>query len=145
MDVVLNLGEKRRKKQWKFERSMLRSLSIHDMRRDVQQIFFSDRIGQSVGTLYLLDYCLDIGIDAYLMGSEYGRFGYYGETIEQVEKRCMEELQAYIEQTTSQFSAWYDLGVGEEEKNRVKSTAFIRKWWKTGFLEGEKKFRLRLH
>ncbi|MDQ0256040.1 hypothetical protein J2S74_003439 [Evansella vedderi] len=145
MNVVTDLGERRRKKQWKFERSMLRSLKIDDMRKDVHDQFFHNLIGQSVGKLYLVDYCLDIGIDAYLLGSEYGRFGYYGETAEQVQERCRGELNAYIEQTTGQFGAWFSLTEQEKEIQREKCRAFILRWWKKGFQEGEKKYRLRLH
>ncbi|UTR12554.1 YbaK family protein [Evansella sp. LMS18] len=145
MNVVYNLGERRRKKQWKFERSMLRSLSIHEMRKDAERTFFSGQIGETVGTLYLMDFCLDIGIDAYLLGSEYARFGYFGETPEQAEKRCEEELDALAGQTASQFTAWYTGGERSIDEHRKKSSAFIKKWWKKGFTEGEKKYRLRLH
>ncbi|MDG5788078.1 DUF2521 family protein [Evansella sp. AB-P1] len=145
MNVVTDLGERRRKKQWKFERSMLRALSIEDMRKDVHERFFQNLVGQSVGKLYLIDYCLDIGIDAYLLGSEYGRFGYYGETEEQVQERCKEELNTYIRQTTSQFSSWFSLDSKEEEQQWHRSAGFIKKWWTLGFKEGEKKYRLRLH
>ncbi|MFA9556521.1 DUF2521 family protein [Evansella sp. AB-rgal1] len=145
MNVVTDLGERRRKKQWKFERSMLRTLSIDDMRKDVHDQFFHNLVGQSVGKLYLIDYCLDIGIDAYLLGSEYGRFGYFGESQERVQERCKEELETYIGQTTSQFSSWFSLTEEEERIQWEKSRVFILRWWNKGFQEGEKKFRLRLH
>ncbi|ADU28449.1 YbaK family protein [Evansella cellulosilytica] len=145
MNVVTDLGERRRRKQWKFERSMLRALSIEDMRKDVQEQFFDQLVGQSVGKLYLVDYCLDIGIDAYLLGSEFGRFGYYGETAEQAQHRCIEEINAYIEQTTGQFKSWFTLDEVETTIQHEKSRAFILRWWNKGFAEGEKKYRLRLH
>ncbi|SDZ37465.1 Protein of unknown function [Evansella caseinilytica] len=145
MDVIVDLGERRRKKQWKFERSMLRSLSIENMRKDVHNHFFTYHVGNSVSMLYLVDYCLDIGIDAYLLGSEFGRFGYYGEPAEKVQNRCRSELDSYIEQTANQFNAWFHLNEEEKQFFHEKSAEFISKWWTNGFKEGEKKYRLRLH
>ncbi|MBU9720184.1 MULTISPECIES: DUF2521 family protein [Bacillaceae] len=146
MNVITNLGERRRKKQWKFERNMLRSLSIDDMRKDVNEHFFSQLIGaETVSKLYLMDFCLDIGIDAYLLGSEYGRFGYYGETPDQAQTRCEEELETFTTQTASQFSAWFTLTEDEKFIQFERSRAFINRWWKKGFQEGERRYRLRLH
>ncbi|UCZ53408.1 YbaK family protein [Bacillus shivajii] len=145
MNVITSLGEKRRKKQWKFERSILRSLSIQTMKTDVFQTFFSQQFGESVGKLYLTDFCLDIGIDAYLLGSEFSRFGYYGDPPKKVKVRCQDELDAYIQQCVSQFQAWFHLDDNESDKVKEKCTAFLDKWWTTGFKEGEKRHRLRLH
>ncbi|MBU9710771.1 DUF2521 family protein [Evansella tamaricis] len=146
MNVITNLGEKRRKKQWKFERNMLRSLSIEEMRKDVNEQFFDQLIGaETVSKLYLVDFCLDIGIDAYLLGSEYGRFGYYGETAEQVQTRCKDELDTFITQTASQFTAWFTLTEKEKDIQYERSKAFINRWWNKGFTEGERRYRLRLH
>ncbi|WP_096186309.1 DUF2521 family protein [Evansella halocellulosilytica] len=145
MNVITSLGEKRRKKQWKFERSILRSLSIQTMKTDVFETFFSHQFGESVGKMYLTDFCLDIGIDAYLLGSEFSRFGYYGDPPEKVKLRCQDELRAYSEQCASQFMAWFTLDDKETAIIREKSTAFLDRWWIQGFKEGEKRHRLRLH
>lgn len=143
--VVTDLNERRRKKQWKFERSMLRSLSIEKMRTDANQMLLSHLFGDVVSKMYLLDFCLDIGIDAYLLGSEYGKFGYDGETAEQAYLRCKDDVDLFIFQTANQFYVWFTLTEEEQEQIYEKSKNFIFKWWKEGFIEGEKKYRLRLH
>lgn len=145
INVVTDLSERRRKKQWDFERSMLRALSIEAMRKDINERFFKSGIEESAGKMYVQDFCIDIGIDAYLLGSEFGKFGYDGETAEEAQARCNEGLNTYIEQTASQFFSWFTLTDAEQEQNWLDSKEFILNWWKLGFKEGEKKYRLRLH
>lgn len=144
-NVITDLNERRRKKQWNFERSMLRSLSIGDMRKDIQQIFLQQLFGDPISKMYLTDFCLDVGIDAYLLGSEYGKFGCDGETPEQARQRCQEDVDVFISQIANQFFAWFTLSEEDKEVIFYKSGQFIMKWWNEGFKEGEKKYRLRLH
>lgn len=144
-NVITDLSERRRRKQWKFERSMLRSLSIEDMRKDIHNMFLGALIGESISKLYMLDFCLDIGIDVYLLGSEFGKFGRIGETAEQAQVRCKEEIDTFICQLANQFFAWFTWTEVEKEEIILKSRRFILKWWKEGFKEGEKKYRMRLH
>jgi hypothetical protein len=145
MNVIFTLGEKRKQKQWKYQRSMLRSLSVNEMKKDIQRRFFAHSIEETVSQLYLQDFCLDIGIDAYLLGAEYARFGYYGESEFAVMQRCAEEISAQIEHTAAQFTAWMNLDEAQAEVYKEVATGYIYEWWRKGFDEGKKKYQLKLH
>ncbi|WP_096438234.1 DUF2521 family protein [Alteribacter populi] len=145
MNLITSFSEKRRKKQWNYERRVLRSLSISDLRKDVHQHFFTTIMMDRVSHMYLEDFCLDVGIDAYLLGSEYGRFGYFGETAEMAKQRCLEDLEIYCEQVAGQFQAWLKGSVTEEEQYKQLSETFVHRWWEKGFNEGVRRYRMKLH
>ncbi len=145
MNVIFTLGERRKEKQWKYQRSMLRTLSINDMKKDVQRRFFAHEDEETVSQLYLQDFCLDIGIDTFLLGAEFARFGYYGETEFMVMQRCTEEIKAQIDQTVAQFTAWLNLDQSQANVYKEVATGYIYEWWRRGFDEGKKRYQLRLH
>ncbi|UTW70800.1 DUF2521 family protein [Anaerobacillus sp. HL2] len=43
---------------------------------------------QKAGINFAEDACVDFAIDAYLLGAEFSRFGYYGENELSVRRRC---------------------------------------------------------
>lgn len=145
MNVIFTLGEKRKEKQWNYQRSMLRLLSINKMKTDVQRRFFAHENEETVSQLYLQDFCLDIGMDTFLLGAEFARFGYYGETEYMVMQRCTEEIKAQIDQTVAQFTAWLNLDEEQAKVYKEVATGYIYEWWRQGFDEGKKKYQLRLH
>ncbi|WP_158282301.1 DUF2521 family protein [Salipaludibacillus keqinensis] len=145
MNVIFTLGEKRKEKQWKYQRTMLRSLQISNMKKDVQRRFFAHEVQETVSQLYLQDFCLDVGIDAYLLGAEFARFGYYGESEFMVMQRCAGEIMAQIDQTVAQFSAWLNLDEPQADVYKEVATGYIYEWWRQGFDEGKKRYHLRLH
>ncbi|MCR6098221.1 DUF2521 family protein [Salipaludibacillus agaradhaerens] len=145
MNVIFTLGEKRKEKQWKYQRSMLRTLSINDMKKDVQRRFFAHEMEETVSQLYLQDFCLDVGIDAFLLGAEFARFGYYGEPEFTVMRRCAGEINMQIDQTVAQFVAWLKLDDAQTAVYKEVATGFIYEWWRQGFDEGRKRHQLKLH
>ncbi|MBM7096686.1 DUF2521 family protein [Bacillus sp. H-16] len=145
MNLITSFSEKRRKKQWNYERRVLRSLSISDLRKDVHQHFMTTIYMDRVSNMYLEDFCVDIGIDAFLLGSEYGRFGYFGETAETVKARCMDEIDIYAEQSAGQFYAWLGGSEADEERYKQMSEAFVHRWWEKGFNEGVRRYKMKLH
>lgn len=145
MTVITTFFEKQRKKQWMFERKVLRKLSLVEIRTNARNHFEALFSPQLVNHPYIEDFCIDLAIDAYLAGAEYSRFGYHGETMEQVRFRCsrkikdlngrlMDFLQLYIDENDLKLESIY-----------IASQVFIDYWWEQGFKEGEKRYRLRLH
>lgn len=145
MNVIFTLGEKRKEKQWKYQRSILRTLAVNDMKKDVQRRFFAYDMEETVSQLYLQDFCLDVGIDAYLLGADFARFGFYGESEFSVMQRCAGEINALIEQTAAQFTAWLNLDEAQSSVYKEVATGYIYEWWRKGFDEGKKRLQLRLH
>ncbi|WP_332632860.1 YbaK family protein [Halalkalibacter flavus] len=144
MTVTL-LSEKRREKQWKFERSVLRSLSLKKLRANVEDHFKSVVPFHFLSHPFLLDPCMDMAIDAYLLGAEYGKFGYLGESIVHVKRRCDDDVTEITHCIFNLLQGWLIESDYLLDSLQVATEAFVDHWWTKGFIEGEKRYRLRLH
>ncbi|QED45986.1 YbaK family protein [Cytobacillus dafuensis] len=147
MNVITTFNEKKREKQIKYERSVLREISIKTLKEKVQQLFGSSRF--VAGLLMnngIEEACYDVAIEAYLLGAHFSRFGFYGETIEAVKYRCRNEERHLIDTLYHFFLYW---GSGEEgvmnESLYYLCEEYVSYWWMEGFHKGERRHRLRLH
>ncbi|GAE32900.1 YbaK family protein [Halalkalibacter hemicellulosilyticus] len=143
--VVTTLADKRREKQWKFERSVLKSLSLKELKKDVQWHFESVFPAYMLSHPFLVDPCMDMAIDAYLLGADYAKFGYYGESEMDVKKRCDEELTEITHMVFYMMQGWLTDTEYVLDSLKVATDAFVHNWWIKGFREGEKRYRMRLH
>ena len=144
MNVISTFEERRRKKQWNFERQVLRKLTLSEIRGFVQTHFPDLFTEKKIGTTFLEDVCVDFAIDAYLLGAEYSRFGYFGETEIMVRQRCYPEYNEHVEHLYHQLSGWMFQYEHNEELFGL-CEGFILHWWEKGFHEGEKRYRMKLH
>ncbi|MGG5254644.1 YbaK family protein [Neobacillus sp. SM06] len=147
MNVITTLKDKRREKQIKYERSVLRDLSLSMLKERVNQYFGSTRIASSLlMNTGIEEACYDLALEAYLLGAKYSKFGYYGETIEQVRQRCFYEEKHLIDTLYNFLLYW---GSGEEgslsESLYYNCEQYVYTWWKDGFDKGERRHKLRLH
>ena len=55
--------------------------------------------------------CYDVALEAYLLGAKFSKFGYYGEDLDEVRKRCYREEKHLIDTLYNFFLYW---GNGEE-------------------------------
>lgn len=145
MTVVTTLADRRREKQWKFERSVLRKLSLKELKADVEEQFKPVVPFYFLSHPFLLDPCMDMAIDAYLLGAEYGRFGYMGESEKEVRRRCEEELTDISYSIFNLLQGWLLESDFLLDSLKVATETFVDCWWTKGFREGEKRYRLRLH
>ncbi len=142
--IVTTLSDRRRMKRWKFEREVLRKLSLEQLKQDAERSFRKVVPFYFLSHSYLLDPCMDMAIDAYLLGAEYSRFGYCGESEEQVLERCDEEVTELVFSLFNLLQGW--LTDGEALLNTLHEATrnFIEEWWRKGFNEGKRRHRLRL-
>ncbi len=144
MNVITTFEDRRRKKQWNFERQVLRKLSLSTIRGYIHNHFPSYFEQQQMGGGFIEDICVDFAIDAYLLGAEYSRFGYFGESESLVRNRCQEEHNELVHHLFNQFSVW--LSEAEQDESFSQSCEqFVIYWWEKGFHEGEKRYRMKLH
>ncbi|KYG33874.1 DUF2521 family protein [Alkalihalobacillus trypoxylicola] len=144
--VITNLSDKRRQKQWKFERGILRHLSIKGLKKHVEQHFRPIMPFQFLVNPFLLDPIMDLAIDAYLIGAEFSRICYLGETDEEVKLRCQLELQELSHSLFHILYGWFDTkGGSNEESLSILSDTFVDYWWERGLQEGKKRYRMKLH
>ncbi|MEH7107651.1 MULTISPECIES: YbaK family protein [Bacillaceae] len=147
MTVITTFKEKRREKQIKYERSVLRDLSINTLKERVKHYFGSTRIAQSfVMNSGIEEACYDVALEAYLLGAKFSKFGYHGETMEQVRMRCDQEEKHLVDTMFNFLLFW---GNGDEgtmsESLYYLCEQYVYAWWKDGFEKGQRRHKLRLH
>lgn len=147
MNVITTFKEKKREKQVKYERSLLKDISIQMLKTRVQKYFGSSRLTSSLlMKAGIEEACYDVAIEAFLLGAKMSRFGYYGETFESVQLRCESEIK-HLSDTLYNFLLYW--GHGEEatlsESLIYICEQYVDSWWREGFQKGERRHKLRLH
>ncbi len=142
--IVTTLSERRRMKQWQFERAVLQSLSLEELKYSAEKTFQDVVPFYFITHPFLLDACIDIAIDAYLVGAEYSRFGYLGEREDEVMERCDDQLTELVYSLFTLLQGWIDDETSVFEPLYTASTTFIHHWWRKGFKVGKKRHRLKL-
>ena len=147
MTVITTFKEKRREKQIKYERSVLRDLSINTLKERVKHYFGSTSLATSfVMNTGIEEACYDVALEAFLLGAKFSKFGYYGENVEDVRKRCFKEEKHLIDTLYNFLLYW---GNGQEgtmsESLYYLCEQYIIVWWKEGYEKGQRRHKLRLH
>jgi hypothetical protein len=147
MNIITTFGDKKREKQMKYERNMLRDLSIQMLKKSVQRHFGSSRLTENlVMKTGIEEACYDIAIEAYLLGARMSRFGFLGETIASVQTRCEQEMK-HLSDTFYNFLLYW--GHGDEgtlsESLVYMCEQYVSSWWTEGYQKGERRHKLRLH
>lgn len=147
MTLITTFTEKKREKQIKYERTLLRDLSIQALKKSVQNYFGASRITSGILLKSgMEEACYDIAIEGYLLGARMSRFGHFGETANQVQNRCENEMK-HLSDTMYNFILYW--GQGEEgiqsESLIFMCEQFVDSWWREGFHKGERRYKLRLH
>ncbi|MFT4415763.1 YbaK family protein [Fredinandcohnia humi] len=147
MNVITTFKEKRKEKQITYERKMLRELSLEGLKKNVSETFGSYfRMGTMLGSA-IEEGCLDVAIEAYLLGAKYSRFGYYGESVDEVKKRCYQYEKNLIDALYEFICYWGHIGDNGfvNESLYYACEHYVDYWWMEGFRKGEKRYRLKLH
>ena len=147
MNVITTFKEKHREKQIKYERSVLKDLSIKMLKERVQQYFGSTRIASNfIMNTGIEEACYDVALEAYLLGAKFSKFGYHGEDLEEVRRRCAKEEKHLIDTLYNFLLYW---GNGNEgamsESLYYQSEQYVHVWWREGFEKGQMRHKLRLH
>jgi hypothetical protein len=145
--VITTFKEKKREKQIKYERSVLRDISVNSLKERVRQYFGSTKIASSfVMNTGIEEACYDVALEAFLLGAKFSKFGYYGEDFECVRKRCYKEEKHLIDTLYNFLLYW---GNGEEgtmsESLYYLCEQYIHVWLSEGFEKGQRRHKLRLH
>ena len=141
VNVIVNLQERQREKQIKYERKMLRELSLENIKGRYQQYFGEGHID------VVEDGCIDVAIEAYLLGANYSKFGYYGESKSDVKIRCFHEEKHLIDTVFNFILYWGKIGLSESNQEGLYHCCegYIDAWWEEGFATGAKRHKMKLH
>jgi len=147
MNVIMGLQERQREKQIKYERRLLRDLSIENMKVRILDFFNNEySLGLCV-TDVLEEGCFDVAIEAFLLGGNYSKFGYYGESMEESRLRCKQEEKHLVDTLFNFLLYWGKAGKMDiySESLFYHCSAYVETWWLQGFQTGAKYYKLRLH
>ncbi|WP_459503657.1 DUF2521 family protein [Bacillus sp. C1] len=142
MNVIVSLQEKQKEKQLKYERRMLRELSLKTLRSNIRDAFDMKELHRQYE-----DYCIELGIESYLLGARYSKFGYYGESFFDVKYRALEEEQQLTEMLFQFLTSMTmrEIEPSDEDLLYTSCEQFISSWWREGYEKGERRYRLKLH
>ncbi|PEE44753.1 DUF2521 family protein [Bacillus pseudomycoides] len=142
MNVIVSLQEKQKEKQLKYERKMLRELSLKTLRSNIRAAFDMKELHRQYE-----DYCIELGIESYLLGARYSKFGYYGESFFDVKYRALEEEQQLTEMLFQFLTSMTMREIESSDKELLYESCeqFISSWWREGYEKGERRYRLKLH
>lgn len=148
VNVITTFPQKRRERQIRFERSVLRELSIEALKMSVRHFFGSfESEGGSQLVSAIEEGCYDIAIESFLIGIQYSRLGYYGVPWEEIRMRSEKELSSFS-QGLSEFIHYWTRGEEEQridEKLLESCKLYVENWFQEGFLKGKMKYKLKLH
>ncbi|WMJ16054.1 YbaK family protein [Geobacillus proteiniphilus] len=145
MAVITSLAEKRQEKQLRYERNMLRELSLEKLRNKALEHFVPFYTAYRIFPSVVEEGCIDLAIEAYLLGARYSRFGYYGEPADSVRCRCAQE-EKYLIDTLFDFLCFWG-NIDDDFLSQLLYDAceqYIANWWTEGFERGKKRRRLKL-
>lgn len=146
MAVITSFDIKKREKQIKYERAVLKEISIKELKEKVAQYFGSSNLTASIlMNSGIEEACYDVAIEAFLLGANYSKFSEYGEEVQIIKNRCKEE-DVHLKETLYHFLLYW----GSEESNKNESLyylceQFVDEWWLEGFTKANKRRKLRLH
>ncbi|WP_456272746.1 DUF2521 family protein [Bacillus sp. AK031] len=148
MNVITSFNSKRREKQIQHERKLLREISIKMLQESVRKHFGQIKIQGGVFMQQGFDEaCFDVAVEAYLLGGKMSKFGYKGESPEEVQDRCQTEMKHYIDTLYNFWLYWAELGVSNtvDESFYYSCEHFVETWWSEGYTNGIKRHKLRMH
>lgn len=148
LNIDRSLVKRRREKQIRYERSILRELSIKVLKKSVQQFFGSFHTGKGL----MLDNaveegCFDIAVESYLLGGQYSRVGYYGRNVDEIKERTKEQRENLAQALSEFIHYWTHLGAEDvrDESLLSRCEEFVDYWWLEGFEKGKMKYKMKLH
>jgi Protein of unknown function (DUF2521) len=145
MNDVISIKLKRQQKELKYEKKMLKELSLTEIKDKIEEYFgrFADRANSTI----IEDGCIDFAIEAFLLGAKYSRFGYYGESMQSANSRCQLDEKRLIDDLFDYFITWGKMHDKDILFDEIYFACdyFIQSLWKQGYLKGEKRYKLRLH
>ena len=141
---LINFQIKKREKDWKFERDILRELSITNLRLSVEMTFRTD------GPVYilshfrpLLDTAFDCAVEAYLLGATNSHS--LNDSLEKISKQRPQQIEVtatILKQYVEYYFAKYRFPM--IQKIFIQCEHLIYFWWLEGYKVGKKRKKLRL-
>jgi len=145
--VITTFPQKRRERQIRFERSLMRELSIETLRTSFRWFFDWQGFMASQSLLFAIEEgCYDIAVETFLFGSQFSRLGYFGVPWEEIHRRSQKQLSLFSRGLADFIHYW----VNENREREVEAdlldacSRFVEYWFREGFLKGKMKYKMKL-
>lgn len=147
MNVDTTFLKRRHEKQIRFERSLLRELSLEALKKSVGRFFgTAPASGGDMFGVAVEEGFYDIALEAYILGSRYSRIGYYGKPLEEVLESSEEERESYALALYDFITFWLSGRFGSGDvKLQETCRQFVKYWFIEGFNNGKLRYKMRLH
>lgn len=146
-NVILSFKEKRRAKQVNYERKVLKEITPKLLKERFASFLTTQHALGITFSQVLEEGCYDVAIEAYLLGANFSKFGFYGESEESVKMRCGQEGKHLVDTMYNFILYWGKISDFDvyNETLYYQCERYVDSWWKDGFSKGEKRYKLRLH
>lgn len=146
-EIITTFKEKRKNKQVKYERKVLKEITPKRLKESFQRFLDLQHVLGVTFSRVLEEGCYDVAIESFLLGANYSKFGYYGESEETVKERCFSQLHHLTDTLYNFFLYWGKISNFDlyNDALLVQCEQFVNSWWSEGFSKGEKRYKLRLH
>ncbi|MEH6941166.1 DUF2521 family protein [Bacillus sp. JJ722] len=146
-NVIFTFKEKRRDKQLRYERKVLKDLTPKLLKERFNAFLSNQRSLGITFSQVLEEGCYDVAIEAYLLGANFSKFGFYGESVDNIKARCFHEEKHLIDTLFNFILYWgkisdYDM---YNESLYYQCEQYVDNWWHDGFAKGSKRYKLRQH
>lgn len=143
----MSFQDKIREKQLKYERTMMKEISLKEIKKSVDSCFGHHFHIGLLNKGRIEEGCMDFAVESFLIGAKYSKFGCSGEALVDVQNRSRLEDKALLDEMYEYLLNW---GQKEEymlanESIYIASGHFLNIWWKEGYLRGMKRRKLRLN
>ncbi|WP_100486416.1 DUF2521 family protein [Sporolactobacillus pectinivorans] len=144
MGVVMDFKKRQQHKQMDFERRALQNLSFEKIEKTIHHSFDLYIPSVPSGGGIALEMCAEYALEAFLMGSAMGRFGFYGEDRETVYRRCEDSFERLLEDFCDFWRFWTTRD-SELAGLRESCKTYLHNWWLDGFETSLKRWKMKLH
>ncbi len=146
MTVITSFKEKKKDKQVKYEKKLLKELSLEKLMNGVK-LYFDPFFRRASFSQAIEDGGVDVAIEAYLLGASFGKIGHFGESFEEIKKRCYSEEKYLIDTLYEYLNYWGNFGDNDivSESLHMACEQYVSKWINEGFQKGIMRHKLRLH
>lgn len=146
-NVILSFKEKRRDKQLRYERKVLKDLKPK-LLKERYHSFMADQQSLGITSSHVLEEgCYDVAIEAFLLGANFSKFQHYGESVDTIKARCFHEEKHLIDTLFNFILYWGKISDFDmyNESLYYRCEQYVDNWWHDGFFSGAKRYKLRLH
>lgn len=147
MTVITSFTAKRREKQWKWERTILKEITLNHIHESVMSHFGSVKVmGGKPLQESVVEGCYDVAIEAYLLGAQFSHLIHRGEKHDAIEIKSISTRKHITDTLYNFWLYWAKIGDhgGMDESIYFVCEPFVDHWYKEGVEKGTRRLKLRL-